>query len=83
MQIQKQPTKITITFDPAEYWLRRNAKNPDWQGEYCLTHRIDMSYKGKDDQEGSVVMYLSDEQAKEFRQAGFSEIEGGTDPTTF
>lgn len=59
MILEKQPTNVTITFSPKDYWLRENKNEPEYLGEYCLTQRIDMSYKGKDDQEGGVVMYLS------------------------
>lgn len=39
-----------------------------------LCHRIDMSYKGKEDQVGEPVLYLSDDEAEVFKDAGFSEI---------
>ena len=81
MKIKKQSTSVTITFHPKEYWLRRNMNNPDWCGDYCLTGRIDMSYKGKDDQEGGVVIYLTENEVQIFKDAGFSEIMGGDDPT--
>ena len=82
MNIRKQPTNITITFSPKDYWIRKNNNNPDFLGDYCLTARIDMSYAGKVDQEGGVVMYLLHErEVKEFREAGFDEISGGVDPT--
>lgn len=81
MEIKRLPTDVSITFSPKSYWLRKNSKNSDWLGEYALTHRIDMSYKGKDDQEGSVVLYLDARQADAFKEAGFDELEGGVDPT--
>jgi hypothetical protein len=81
MKITKQPTNITITFSPKDYWLRENKDDPDWKGEYCLTNRVDMSYAGKSDQEGVVIMYLTKEQAQAFKEAGFDEISGGVDPT--
>lgn len=70
-------------FNQANYWLRKNSCKPEWHGSYVLTNRIDMSYKGKHDQEGGVVMFLNDSQAQLFRDAGFSEIDGGIDPTDF
>lgn len=81
MEIQRNPSKVTIIFSPDRYWLRKTEdycgltkEDAEWNGEYCLTHRIDMSYKGKDDQEGSIIMYLDEAQAQHFRDAGFSEI---------
>ena len=81
MFIKKKPTSIEIIFSPEDYFLRKNKLNPDALGEYCLTRRISMDYCGKPDQEGVVVLYLDDEEAQIFREAGFGEIEGGDDPT--
>lgn len=55
MEIHKQPAGVTITFSPEDYWLRENDDNPDFNGKYCLSTRIDMSYAGKPDQEGEKV----------------------------
>ena len=74
MNLTRKPTSVLIEFSPTDYWLRKNEKDPEWMGEYMLTHRIDMSYKGKDPQEGSVVLYLTNEQAQVFRDAGFYEL---------
>lgn len=81
MRVQINQTSIMLTLSPKDYWLRENKNDPDWHGTYCLTHRIDMSYKGKEDQEGALVMYLSEEQAQHFKEAGFDEISGGVDPS--
>jgi hypothetical protein len=73
MEIKTQPYSVTVTFSPDKYWLK--ASDQDWAGTHMLVHRIDMSYKGKDDQEGAPVLYLMNEAAADvFRQAGFSEI---------
>ncbi len=72
MEIRKQPTSVTITFSPANYWLRKS--DDEFNGEYMLTYRIDMSYKGKEDQEGGTCLYLTAAQAETFREAGFDEI---------
>lgn len=72
MKISKLPTPVSITFAPKDYWLKKS--DVEWNGEYMLCHRIDMSYKGKDDQEGMPVLYLSEKEAELFREAGFSEI---------
>lgn len=81
MEIKKQPAAVTITFRPSDYWLRKTESysdftksDADFLGEYCLTHRIDMSYKGKDDQEGAVALFLDESDANTFREAGFSEL---------
>ena len=42
-------------------------------GNYALHHLIDRSEKGKDPDLGTEVLYLSEEQAKIFKEAGFSE----------
>jgi hypothetical protein len=72
MKLEKQPTVVKVTFNPSNYWLRKC--DDEFLGDYMLTHRIDMSYKGKNDQEGSVCLYLSEKEAQVFRDAGFSEI---------
>lgn len=83
MEIIKKSISVVATFLPEEYWLRKNTFNPDFMGEWCLTRRIDMSYKGKLDQEGTVVMFLDNDEAQIFREAGFNQISGGDDPTNF
>lgn len=79
MKIQKHPTSITITLHPKEFFLCRNENDPDFNGEWALIHRIDMSHKGKADQEGGVFMYLCDGSQEVFIDAGFDEI--GVDKT--
>jgi len=79
MKIEKMPTPVTISLSPEEYFLRRvdslDQCPVGWFGsEYCLTVRIGMSYKAKPDQEGDVFMFLSDEEAQVFRDAGFTEL---------
>lgn len=83
MNIHKHPTEITVKFSPKKYWVRKNHFQPEWYGEYCLTYRVDMSYCGKEDQEGVLVMFLSKKQAKIFLDAGFEEIQGGVEPISF
>ena len=72
MKIQRKPTNIILELSPKDYWIRKNEDEPDFKGEWCLTHRIDMSYAGKPDQEGAVFMYLDN--VEEFIRAGFDEI---------
>lgn len=73
MKITRHKTPILIELSPKDYWLVK-LNDDDFRGEYKLTHRIDMSYKGKPDQEGSDFMFLSDEEADQFRKAGFDEL---------
>ena len=72
MEIRTQPTSVSITFAPKDYWLKKS--DVDWNGTHMLVNRIDMSYAGKDDQEGMPVLYLSEKEAETFRKAGFSEL---------
>lgn len=72
MKIHKNPTSVTVEFHPDNYWLR--TSDDEFKGEYMLSYRIDMSYKGKDDQEGSPALYLDKSDAQLFRDAGFSEL---------
>jgi hypothetical protein len=72
MKIYSKPTKLTIEFSPEDYWIK--VSDEKFNGEYMLVNRIDMSYKGKDDQEGPPALYLSDSGVQMFRNAGFSEI---------
>lgn len=75
MKIQKQPTSVTITLSPKEYYIVKNENEQDFYGEYALAHRIDMSYCGKEDQVGATVMFLREDEVKHFRDAGFTEVE--------
>lgn len=69
-----QKNDITLVLSPDEYFVRKLDR--DFNGDYVLTTRIDMSYCGKPDQEGGYFMYLSDYEAKKFITAGFDEIIG-------
>ena len=73
MNLTRKPTSVIIEFEPMDYWLRKNEEGIPCE-EYMLTHRIDMSYAGKDPQEGSTALFLSKEQAQVFRDAGFDEL---------
>lgn len=65
---------VVIFLNSKDYWLRKNTDDPEWQGEYVLTYRIDMDYAGKPDQEGGIKMYLDEREVEKFRKAGFQEI---------
>ena len=72
MNIQKQPTSVSITFSPKDYWLKES--DDEHKGTHMLSHRIDMSYADKGDQEGMPVFYFSEQEAQTFREAGFDEL---------
>lgn len=72
MKIIKQPTSVSITFSPKDYYLKKT--DDDINDDYMLVHRIDMSYADKCDQEGASVLYLTNEEAQILRDAGFDEI---------
>ena len=73
MKIQKQPSDVTITLSPKEFWLKKEGSGSDF-AEYRLVYRINMDYAGKPDQEGETFMLLDSDLAKTFREAGFEEI---------
>ena len=70
--IKQWNADVSAVFSPNDCWLKKS--DDEYKGEYMLCHRIDMSYCGKSDQEGSPVLYLSDEEAQVFREAGFDEL---------
>ncbi len=73
MKINKKPSDVVITFSPREYWLKKS--DDESKGDFMLVHRIDMSYAGKDDQEGAPTLYISEQEVKIFRKSGFGEID--------
>ena len=72
MNIKTLTSPVSIIFAPKDYFLKKSDQ--EWNGEYMLVHRIDMSYAGKDDQEGTPVLYMSEKEAELFRKAGFDEL---------
>lgn len=69
MKINKLNIEVTFTFSPAGYFLVNN------KGEWSLNTRIDRSEKGKDDDVGLPVIFVSEQEAKELFENGFSRIE--------
>lgn len=65
--------EVTFTFSPKDYFLV-HSENQDTTDEWSLNWRIDRSYKGKDDDVGFPVIFLSDEEAEELKKY-FSVIE--------
>lgn len=71
MKIKKHPSEISITFSPSDYCLKKCKDK--MLGDYALHYLIDRSEKGKDPDIGMEVMYLSEADAKMFKDAGFGE----------
>lgn len=69
MKIDNTNTRVVFEATPAEYFLVYNQSGVEYP--WSLSHRIDMSYKGKDDQVGGVKFYLADEEAEACKKAGF------------
>ena len=73
MKIESK-SKAIFEFTPETHFLvyedsRKMGK------EWSLNYRIDRSEKGKDDDCGIEVIYLSKEEAEKLKNAGFSYIE--------
>lgn len=72
MHIYPKPAEVTITFSPNDYWIKES--DDPLKGDFMLVVQIDMSYKGKDNQEGCPVLYLNEREVDIFRKAGFGEL---------
>ncbi len=76
MKIDKSQIKVSFEFSPASHFLVLSSRRyNDGEKEWSLNYRIDRSEKGKDDDIGEAIIYLSDEEAEECKKAGFSWIE--------
>ena len=71
--IDNSNTKVIFEFTPAEYFLFYSDSRHLGQ-EWSLNYRIDRSEKGKDDDIGDAIIYLSDEEAEQCKKAGFSYV---------
>lgn len=49
-----------------------HAKNEFGEMEWTLNPRIDRSFKGKDDDIGTPVVHLTDQEAEALKKSGFS-----------
>ncbi len=58
LKINEIDKVAVISFTYKDFFITK-SDNTD-RGEYMLIHRIDMSYCGKQDQCGDVVMYVSE-----------------------
>lgn len=73
MKVETNPV-VTFKFAAKDYFLvRSNTRKTGL--EWSLNYRIDRSEKGKDDDVGMEVIYLSDSEAEACKKAGFSWIE--------
>lgn len=81
MKIDNSQTKVSFEFSPSTHFLvySKDDRFGDNGGHpvytWSLNGRIDMSYKGKDDQCGIADIYLSEEEAEQCKKAGFTWIE--------
>ena len=58
MKLDFQDMSVQFDFSPKDYFLTKEKDGWAW----ALSYRIDMSYKGKDDQVGSVRLFLTDQE---------------------
>lgn len=79
MKLTKQPSDVTLTFSPKDYFLKKVYGMYDC--DYMLVKRIYMSQKGKPDQGGLPVLkgglpvlFITQAEAEVFRSAGFDEL---------
>lgn len=84
MRIDNSDVKVSFYFSPRTHFLvyskdDRFPNAEDGEGKtlmaWTLNPRIDMSYKGKDDQVAIPVIYLTDKEAEDCKRAGFTYIE--------
>lgn len=84
MRIDKSKIIVSFDYSPESHFLvhakdDRFSNGVDGEGNvlkvWTLNPRLDMSYKGKDDQWAIADLYLSDEEAKELKTLGFGVIE--------
>ncbi len=72
MNLHQEKRQVIATFSANEYWLVENVV--PYQEKWTLNPKIDRSYKGKDPDVASPVLFLSEEGAMIFRNAGFDEM---------
>ena len=79
MKINNDNTEVQFSFTPNEYFLIRSNDNRFGEVNppkvWTLNPRIDRSEKGKNDDMAVATIYLSDDEAKMCKDAGFSYIE--------
>jgi hypothetical protein len=72
MQIDRSGVEAAFWFKASEYVLVHDEHRQTHGFELVLCPRIDRSYKGKDDDVGSPVLFLSDEEAEQLKKEGFA-----------
>ena len=65
IKIDEINKKIQINLDPKDYFIVK--PEDDYDGNFALAHRIDMSYSGKPDQVGTKLIYLTAEEAEKLK----------------
>ena len=71
MRIDNSQTSLVVDFSLKDYFLVHFKEKDEW----TLNHRIDMSYKGKEDQVGTTRLHLEEYEVEMAKKAGFSWIE--------
>ena len=74
MRINNENVEVSFSFTPKQYFLIYSVNKP-FGKVWSLNPRIDRSYKGKDDDVGCPVIFLSDEEAETCKKLGFSWME--------
>jgi len=59
--------RIQININPNDYFIVKLEQGDDFNGDYVLSHRIDMSYCGKPDQIGSEKIYLDEKEYEKLK----------------
>lgn len=78
MRIDNSNTKVSFDFTPAGYFLcyGKDDRFGDNGGHplivWTLNGRIDRSEKGKDDDVGIPIIYLTEQEAEQCKKAGFT-----------
>lgn len=77
MKIDNSQVKVSFDFSPATHFLVYSTDTRYGEGEkvWTLNYKIDRSYKGKDDDVGDPIIYLSEQEAEQCKKAGFTYIE--------
>ena len=68
--------KAIFEFKATDYFLVLSMRDEkSLEKEWSLNYRVDRSYKGKDDDVGMPIIFLSEKEAEECKQAGFEWVE--------
>jgi len=77
VSINNDDTQVILRFTPAKYILvyQKDCRFNNTDKVWTLCPRIDRSEKGKDDDIGIEILFLTDNEAEDFKKAGFSYTE--------